>query len=75
MEPILATLRADLAVSVLQVSTVPEDIQVLGTETGLPALPMFYINLHLPKASTGDVAIELACHIRRHFAARNHRAA
>lgn len=42
MEPILTTLRVDLAVSVLQVSTVPEDLQVLGAGTGLPALPMFY---------------------------------
>lgn len=75
MEPILATLRADLAVSVLQVSTVPEDLQVLGSETGLPRLPMFYINLHLPKAGAGDVAVELARHIRRQFAARYHRAA
>ena len=75
MEPYVATLKADLAVSPLLASTVPEDLQVLGAEAGLPPLPKFYINLHLPKAGAGDVAVELARHIRRQFAARYHRAA
>ena len=75
MELVLATLMADLAVSVLKVSTVPEDLQVLGAETGLVALPMFHINLHLPTAGAGDVAGELNRHIRRQFAARYHHAA
>jgi len=75
MEPIYATLRADIAAPVLQVSTVPKDLLVLGAETGLPALPMFYINFHLPKTGAGEVAIEPARHIRWQFAARHHRAA
>ena len=42
---------------------------------GLPPLPMFHINLHLPRMSASDIALELSRHIREQFAARYRRAA
>ena len=75
MEPLCATLIADLAVAPLLASTVPIGLEVIGPDTGLPPLPMYSVNLHLPRAGAGDVAVELASHIRQQFAARYHHAA
>ncbi len=75
MEPLLATLIADLAVAPLLASTVPDTLEVIKPDLKLPPLPTYYINLHLPKAGAGDIAIELANHIRQQFAARYNRAA
>lgn len=75
MEPLCATLIADLAVAPLLASTVPDGLEMIGADAGLPALPMYYINLHLPKTGAGDIAIELAGHVRRQFAARYNKAA
>ncbi len=75
MEPLLATLLADLAVAPLLSSTVPDDLEVIGPEAGLPPLPRYYINLYLPNAGSSDIANELAKHIRTQFAARYYHAA
>ena len=48
---------------------------VLGAGDGLPPLPMFHINLYLPKVGASDVAVEFARDIRAQFAARYRRAA
>jgi DNA-binding transcriptional LysR family regulator len=58
-----ATVRTDLAVTVWLASTVPADLDILGAEDGMPDLPAFSINLHLPKGATA-AALELANHIR-----------
>jgi DNA-binding transcriptional LysR family regulator len=58
-----ATVRTDLAVTVWLESTVPADLDILGTADGVPALPAFSINLHLSKNAT-PAALELATHIR-----------
>ena len=75
MEPVCATLSADLAVAPLMASTVPDGLAVLEADSGLPPLPTFYVNLYLPKVGASDIAIELARHIRQQFAARYPRAA
>jgi hypothetical protein len=70
-----AAVEADLAVVPLLASTVPDTLKVLRAEDGLPPLPMFHINLYLPKVGASDVADEFARHIRAQFAARYRRAA
>ena len=75
MESLCATVEADLAVVPLLASTVPSLLEVLSFAAGLPPLPMFHINLHLPRMSASDVAVELSRHIREQFAARYRRAA
>ncbi len=70
MEPLLATVRADLAVMALLESTVPDGLQILGAEVGLPPLPSFAVNLYLPAAGASDIAVELAEHIGTQVAAR-----
>jgi hypothetical protein len=56
-------------------TTVPDALEVLAAGAGLPPLPMFHINLHLPRIGASDPALELARHIRGQFAARYRRAA
>jgi DNA-binding transcriptional LysR family regulator len=70
-----AAVEADLAVVPLLASTVPDTLKILGVGDGLPPLPMFQINLYLPKLGASEAAVELARHIRVQFAARYRRAA
>ena len=73
--PLLTTLRADLAVSPLMQSTVPNDLEVVAPQAGLPKLPPFHINLYqAPSAGNGIIAA-LANHIREEFQCRHSRAA
>ncbi|TIV57366.1 MAG: LysR family transcriptional regulator, partial [Mesorhizobium sp.] len=44
-------------------STVPADLDILS-DAGLPALPNFSVNLHLPKHATQPAAQAFARHIR-----------
>lgn len=48
LEATAATVRADLTVSAWLASTVPSDLQILAPSAGLPELPLFAINLHVP---------------------------
>ena len=68
-EPICTAVEADIAVSFVLVSTVPESLQILGDDSGLPRLPSFSINLYLPRSGPSDIAVELARHIRELHAA------
>ncbi len=70
-----ATLEADLAVAPLLSQTVPEGLAVLDADSGLPALPVFHINMYLPPANSSKIAAELARHIRKSFALRYPQAA
>ncbi|MFM9943314.1 MAG: LysR family transcriptional regulator [Hyphomicrobiaceae bacterium] len=65
-----ATVAAGLCVGALLRETVPEALEVLGPDAGLPDLPAFKINLHLPRTGGSDIALELARHIRAEFASR-----
>ena len=62
-----ATVRSDLAISVWLASTVAADLQILSTDAGLPLLPAFSINLHLP-AQVSTATVELARLLRNGFA-------
>lgn len=65
-----ATVRSDLAVTAWLASTVPADLDILPSESGLPPLPNFAINLHLPRHGVGPAAQEFARHIRDGLARR-----
>lgn len=61
---------ADIAVSVDLMTSMQSNLIVLGSESGLPPLPSFAINLSLPASRTNDIAEELARHVRTDFAIR-----
>ncbi|WP_373432820.1 LysR family transcriptional regulator [Mesorhizobium sp. LSHC412B00] len=65
-----ATVRSDLAVTAWLASTVPADLDILPFDAGLPPLPNFSINLHLPKYGTAPAAQEFARYIRGGLARR-----
>ena len=67
LEATFATLRADLAVSAWLAATVPDDLDVLPPEAGLPSLPAFAITLLRPDGPAPPAAAELARHIRDGF--------
>jgi hypothetical protein len=64
IEATTATVRADLAVTAWLACTVPPDLEILGADTGLPALPPFAISLHLPKGNLTAAATQMARHVR-----------
>jgi DNA-binding transcriptional LysR family regulator len=69
MEPVFATLEADMAVAPFLLRTVPDRLAVIS-DPALPKLPSYHINL---KAATGDPSVsaaELNRHIREGFARR-----
>jgi DNA-binding transcriptional LysR family regulator len=69
LEPVFATLEADIAVAPFLFRTVPERLCVLPTGL-LPALPRFHISLRVPSAGVTRVTSELARHIREDFSRR-----
>ncbi|MBM6595942.1 LysR family transcriptional regulator [Microvirga sp. BT291] len=60
----VAAVAADVAVMVWMTSTVPSGFEILDETSGLPPLPPFMINLHLPRSRPGHLVRELARHIR-----------
>jgi len=75
MSALCATLEADLAVAPLLSQSVPEGLQILDSESGLPTLPCYYINLYQAAANPSPIAIELAKHISQSFGLRYPKAA
>ncbi|MGH6817068.1 MAG: LysR substrate-binding domain-containing protein, partial [Hyphomicrobiaceae bacterium] len=69
-EAINATVAAGLAVTAALRDSIPEGFEILGSDSGLPDLPEFAINLTLPMSNVSDIAQELACHVRAEFAVR-----
>jgi DNA-binding transcriptional LysR family regulator len=55
-----ATVRSDLAVTAWLAATVPQDLEILSAGCGLPALPDFAINLHLPPGQSTPAVTALA---------------
>ncbi len=70
IEATSATVRADLAVTAWLASTVPSDLDILGTESGLPDLPDFAISLYLPKSSTSLACKAMAAQIKAAYLER-----
>lgn len=60
-----AMVRADLSVTTWLASTVPNDLDVLPSDAGLPDLPRFAINLHRSKGQATSAATEFGRHIQR----------
>lgn len=59
-----ATVRSDLAVTTWLASTVPGDLDILSFDAGLPTLPNFSVNLHLPRHAIAPAAQAFAAQIR-----------
>lgn len=68
-EAMCAPVTAGLAVTALLVDSVPSHLRIIDGDQGLPPLPEFNINLHLPRRGASDLAEALAHHIRADFAA------
>jgi DNA-binding transcriptional LysR family regulator len=68
MEPVRATIEADLAVAPLLSHSVPESLDIIETDRRLPKLPMFRVNLY-QAARLSPAAREFAAHVRRSVAA------
>ncbi len=66
-----ATVSAGISIAALLRETVPSGLDVLGEEDGLPPLPSFDVNLHMPRGGATDTAEELARHILAEFASRS----
>lgn len=64
MEPVRATLEADLAVAPLLGHSIPESLEIIPHDRRLPRLPMFRINLYEARKPT-PVAKVFADHVRR----------
>jgi DNA-binding transcriptional LysR family regulator len=69
MEPVFATLEADMAVAPFLLRTVPDRLAILAN-AALPKLPSYHINLRLPPAGASVSTLELGRHIREGFARR-----
>ncbi len=63
-----AVLEADMAVAPMLSHVVPDFLEILGRESGLPPLPLFFSNLYVNSTAPNDMINELAEHIRKHFA-------
>ena len=68
LDATLATVRADLAISVWLATTIPADLTILPPKAGLPELPSYAITLHVPNRPSTPAARELARFIRDRFA-------
>jgi DNA-binding transcriptional LysR family regulator len=73
MEPLLASIEADLAIAPLLRTTIPHYLQAIDRDRRLPRLPKFFINMYLPPARQSEIALELARHIEQEFEARSYR--
>jgi DNA-binding transcriptional LysR family regulator len=67
MEPVRATLEADLAVAPLLGHAIPESLEVISADRRLPRLPMFQINLYEARPPS-PAANAFADHVRRSVA-------
>jgi DNA-binding transcriptional LysR family regulator len=65
-----ATIASGSCVGIMLRDCIPDHLEALPADCGLPDLPEFAINLWLPKAADNDIAHELARHVRAEFASR-----
>jgi DNA-binding transcriptional LysR family regulator len=69
-EAVSATIASGSCIGISLRDCIPDMLEPLAPDCGLPELPDFAINLWLPKAEVSEIAEELARHIRAEFAAR-----
>lgn len=67
LEPMIATLEADLAVAPMLSCAAPRTLEILTDAAGLPKLPTCHVNLYLPRNTQNDMASELAAVLRDGF--------
>jgi DNA-binding transcriptional LysR family regulator len=67
MEPVRATLEADLAIAPLLCHSIPESLEIITRDRRLPRLPMFQINLYEARHPS-PAARAFADHVRRSVA-------
>lgn len=67
LEATLTVVRMDMAISAWLASTVPADLKILSTETGLPELPSYALTLHSAAVLPNRPTTELLQHIREAF--------
>ncbi|MGE0024223.1 MAG: LysR family transcriptional regulator [Hyphomicrobium sp.] len=67
LEPMIATLEADLAVAPMLSCAAPKSLEILGDAAGLPRLPTCHVNLYLPRNTQNDMAAELGAVLREEF--------
>jgi DNA-binding transcriptional LysR family regulator len=67
MEPVRATLEADLAVAPLLGHSIPQSLEIIAADRRLPRLPMFQINLYEAR-NLSPAARAFADHVRRSVA-------
>ncbi len=65
LEAIIASLSADMAVAAYLAQAVPDSLDFVDAEVGLPALPRYHINLRKPTTGSSAIALELAKYIQR----------
>ncbi|WP_428609504.1 LysR family transcriptional regulator [Sedimenticola sp.] len=70
IEPVIATLEADMAIAPYMSQVVPDTLSTIDPAIGLPPLPRYYINLRLPGRGSSVIVRELAQQIRAGFALR-----
>jgi DNA-binding transcriptional LysR family regulator len=70
LEPVFATLEADMAIAPFLSKTVPDRLAVFSG-SHLPKLPRQFVNLKLPSTRVGQLATELARYIREGFYKRH----
>jgi len=67
LEPMIATLEADLAVAPMLSCAAPKSLGILSDAAGLPKLPSCHVNLYLPRSTQNEMATELAAVLREEF--------
>ncbi len=75
IEATMTTVRSDLAVTVSLASVVPDDLDVLGRDQGLPELPSFAVNMYVGDPDGNSAARELARHLREGVRRQHRRSA
>jgi len=71
----MTAVRADLAVTASLATVVPEDLEVLSPQSGLPELPSYSISLYLRRSVQNPAVDELARHIRGEIVINGRRSA
>ncbi len=75
LEATMTTVRSDLAVTAFLASFIPEDMEVLGRDSGLPELPNFTINLYESNIEPNPAARQVADYLRESMIGQNRRSA
>lgn len=69
LEPVFATLEADMAIAPFLATTVPRHLVVVES-LQLPALPCFHLNLHWPAGDPSKSALEFAQYLQQGLRSR-----